>query len=149
MRLLRTFIFVLMPFAVMAFALSSCGGGDDTSHTATTSATYTAPANPGGRLCTLQCSEANNYCHESCDLHQRKCVSEIQARALQDYESYTRAQFASHSAIDLHPRDFERMGSCDSDKASCTADCENNFQQCYTRCGGTVTKTTSCQSFCF
>jgi hypothetical protein len=116
---------------------------------ATHTATYDPPPTPGGRLCSLQCSEANNYCRQTCDLVNRKCVSEIQARALQDYESYTRQQFTNHDAIDLHPRDFERTNSCDDAKATCTANCEGDFQMCYTNCGGVVTKNSSCQFLCF
>ncbi len=127
-------------------ALAGCG---ETAGSAAKTYSYTLPETPGGRLCVAQCSDAQNYCSQGCDLHQRECVGKVQAQALKDYDKYTRDQFAAHQPIELRPRDFERTVDCDGDKARCNADCAAPYRACYTTCGGTVAVTSSCQLLCF
>jgi len=133
-----------LPFLslLILIALTACGP-------ALESATYTLPPTAGGRMCTHQCSEAQDYCHQTCDLKQRQCVTEVQTRALTDYDNYTRAQFFNHEPIELTPSDFERQGPCTKDRNACANDCDRTFQGCYSDCGGTVSMTSSCQFLCF
>lgn len=137
---MRFYAPVLLAFLLV---LSGCGGEAPKNYS------YTLPPTPGGRLCTNQCVDAQNFCHQTCDLDNRKCVSKVQTQALQDYDKYTREQFSSHLAIDLRPRDFERMASCDSQKKSCSDECESHYQVCYQTCGGKVDTSTSCLFLCF
>jgi len=123
-------------------ALGACG-------TATDSASYTPPDTPGGRLCTHQCSEAQDYCRQSCGMDQRQCTTAQQAQALRDYDSYTIDQFRLHQQIELLPRDFEHTNQCTEDHEDCTSICERRFQTCYENCGGTVHVESSCQFLCF
>lgn len=116
---------------------------------ATKTYSYQPPETPGGRFCTNECSEAQDYCQQACDLTQRQCVERIQAQALQDYDKYTREQFASHQSIDLRPSDFERLEPCTIAKSGCYNSCEIHHQSCYESCGGKVNVTTSCQFLCF
>jgi hypothetical protein len=123
--------------------LAACAGP------AAKSVSYTPPDTPGGRLCTGQCGQAQDYCREDCDLHQRQCVSKVQTQALLDYEKYMSEQFLHSDSIELRARDFERMSPCDDVFRSCKNDCESQFQGCYENCGGKVDVTTSCQALCF
>ncbi|MBV8060947.1 MAG: hypothetical protein JO126_09315 [Alphaproteobacteria bacterium] len=107
------------------------------------------PQTPGGRLCSLQCGEAQDYCHQTCDLHYRTCMNNVQAAAVSEYDAYTRAQFAAHEAITLHPRDFEHPDTCDTTRKSCMDDCDQHQQTCFQGCGGQIDTTHSCQYFCF
>jgi hypothetical protein len=135
------FVFLI---GLMGFlCLAGCAGP------ATKTYTFIPPETPGGRLCTGQCQEAQSYCQETCDLHNRQCVGKVQAKALEDYEKYTRDQFESHEAVELRPRDFERTDACDSAKKSCESDCQDNYKVCYGNCGGKITMTTSCQFLCY
>jgi hypothetical protein len=110
---------------------------------------YTLPSTPGGRMCSHQCSEAQDYCLQSCDIKQRTCVMEVQTRAMNDYDKYTRDQYSRHEAIELNPSDFERQGPCTGIRATCAAACDKHFQSCYQECGGEVNITSSCQFLCF
>lgn len=112
-------------------------------------ASYTLPPTPGGRLCTHQCVEAQDYCHQSCSLSQRQCVMKIQTQAMSDYDTYTRDQFSRHEAIELLPSDFERHAPCDDTQKSCTDECDKHYQTCYQECGGHVSVNSSCQFLCF
>lgn len=111
--------------------------------------TFTPPPTPGGRMCANQCRLAHDYCIEACDLKHRTCVANVQARALQDYDKYTREQFNTNQPMDLFLSDFERMHPCDDVRDSCNRDCENGYRICYGSCGGTVSFTGSCQFLCF
>jgi len=123
-------------------ALAACSAASET-------VSYTLPPTPGGRMCTHQCVEAEDYCTETCDLKQRQCVMEVQTRAMSDYDAYTRAQFFTHEPIELRPSDFERQAPCTEDRKECTASCDKHYQICYGDCGGQVAVTSSCQFLCF
>jgi hypothetical protein len=129
--------------------LAVTGCADDVAAPATKSYTYTLPDTPGGRQCTNQCREAQDYCHQDCDLTYRDCVGKVQVQALQDYDRYTRDQFANHQAIELQPHNFERTTACDEAKKTCMTACEPPYQSCFQSCGGKVNVTTSCQYMCF
>jgi hypothetical protein len=111
-----------LAFFVCLLALAGC------TNEAAKTYSYTLPSTPGGRLCTNQCVEATEYCHQTCDLHNRQCINDVQTEALRDYDSYTRDQFASHQPIELRPRDFERTAPCDTARKSCMNDCEDHHQ---------------------
>ena len=100
-------------------------------------------------MCADQCRLADDYCDEGCDMKQNACVKKVQAQALQDYDKYTREQFAAHEAIELRPRDFERTASCDDARKSCGDDCKSHYQACYVSCGGKIETTSSCQYLCY
>ncbi|MFY9287258.1 MAG: hypothetical protein WAO98_02025 [Alphaproteobacteria bacterium] len=127
----------------LLLGLTACTG------VATTKASYTLPSNPGGRVCTSQCNEARHFCAQNCDLDHRRCIMNVQSQAMQDYERYTREQFAIRGAVELRPRDFERSAPCDADKKSCSDNCESHYQPCYEGCGGKIETISSCQFFCF
>lgn len=129
------------------FALIMTACGQDI----TTGTSFKQPQTPGGRLCTLQCGEAQDYCHKNCDLHDRTCTNDAQANAMRDYDAYTRTQFAAHEAITLHPRDFEHRETCDTARKSCMDDCDSHYQTCFQGCGGQIQSETThaCQFFCF
>ena len=129
-------------FLVALFFLSAC-------EPATKSASYTLPPTAGGRLCSHQCVEAQDYCHQSCSLHQRQCVMQVQTRAMSDYDAYTREQFSHHEPIELRPSDFERQAPCSDYVKDCTDACDKKYQTCYQECGGQVNLTNSCQFLCF
>lgn len=130
-------------FLAFPLALASCAGP------AAETYSYTPPDTPGGRLCTGQCQEARDYCREGCDLSQRACFNKMQAQALQDYDQYTRDQFASHQTIELSPHDFEYSARCDGVQKSCDGDCEDRYRMCYQNCGGKAEKSSSCRFLCF
>ena len=136
----------LMKRLILAALLcvTACSGD-----TAAVGYTLTPPATPGGRLCTTQCSEARDYCGESCDLQYRQCIIQIQSQALHDYDQYTVQQFASHSPIELRVSDFERTSTCDEVKKDCTGLCDRHHRSCYADCGGAVNESTTCQFLCF
>src|SRR5262249_48091127 len=110
---------------------------------------YTAPDNPGGRLCTTECGHAQDACMDGCLIQQRQCTTHVQAQALIDYEKYMSEQFLHAGAIELRPRDFERMAPCDEDLRSCKESCARPYRSCYESCGGAVSRTTSCKFLCF
>jgi hypothetical protein len=111
--------------------------------------TYKPPATAGGMQCVNQCNQARDFCQQSCDLHNRECVRDVQTQALHDYDAYTREQFQSHAPIEFRPRDFERMTPCDDQKRECTENCKTHYGSCYESCGGKVETPSSCQFLCF
>ena len=135
---MRSFILAFL----LLGSLTACGEAVKTTH-------FTLPVTPGGRVCSNQCAEAKNYCHQNCTLDHRRCVGQTQMQAIYDYDKYTREQFASHAAIELRPRDFERTAGCDTANKSCISDCERPYEQCYKGCGGTIETISSCQFLCF
>jgi hypothetical protein len=137
---MRFISFVLLVFLAV---LSACAAPAERHFS------YMPPETPGGRLCVNQCSQANTYCHESCDLNSRQCVMKVQTQAMQDYDQYTREQFQAGAPIEFHPHDFERMTPCADGKKECMENCESQFTSCYKTCGGKVDATTSCQFMCF
>ena len=126
------------------FLAAACAEGE-----AVKTASYTPPANPGGRLCIAQCGTAREYCRQDCDFEVRDCIGQAQSRALQDYDRYTRDQFAARQPVELRPRDFERTGECEDMKKRCANKCENPYQTCYKNCGGKIDIQSSCQFLCF
>ena len=131
--------------AFLLLALCACAAREE----ATTTYTFEPVETPGGALCVGECGDARNYCEEACDYANRACTRDVQVQALQDYEAYARAQFEAHEPIELRASDFERMKPCDDAKKSCLANCSDHYRMCYQNCGGKVTATTSCQSYCF
>lgn len=134
----------LMHLLLLAFVawLSACAPAAE-------SVSYTLPPTAGGRLCARQCTEAQTYCRQTCDIRQRQCVMKVQAQAMSDYDTYTRQQFSLHQPIELLPSDFERQSSCTNTQKDCAADCDHDYQGCFQECGGQVSKTSSCQFMCF
>jgi hypothetical protein len=137
---MRLFLFVLL--------LASLAGLDACTP-AYESVAYTLPPTAGGRQCARQCLEAQDYCHQTCDIEQRTCVMKVQAQAISDYDKYTREQFFSRQPIELSPSDFERQTPCNNGHRECGAACDRPYQTCYQDCGGTVSVTSSCQFLCF
>ena len=136
----------LKPFLCgLLLLLTACGGGAPSYQTTT----YTLPKTPGGRLCATQCAEARDYCRESCALDVRACYNDMQSKAQQDYDLYTRAHFADRKSIKLLPSDFEHPEACVAEKKTCIGTCIKPYNACYTSCGGVVTTTSYCQFLCF
>ena len=130
---------------VMVFCLlAACRDGPVYQNTS-----YALPTTPGGRMCATQCSEARDYCHQTCDLDNRACYNNVQSAAEADYDRYARERFQSHLGVDRLPSDFEHPEACIAAKKSCNADCDRPYNSCYRDCGGQVTVTTSCQFLCF
>jgi hypothetical protein len=127
---------------LVSLGLLACSAGPDKT-------SYILPATAGGRMCAHQCSEAQDYCHQTCDLKLRQCATDVQAQAIRDYDNYTRQQFFSHQPIELTPSDFEHEAPCEALHKSCDEDCERPYRRCYQDCGGTVDVTNSCQFLCF
>jgi hypothetical protein len=134
--------FVFLLLVTCLAALSACAP-------ASTSVSYTLPPTAGGRMCSHQCLEAQDYCYQSCDLKQRSCVTDVQTQAMTDYDNYTRAQFFSHQPIELNPSDFERQTRCTEKRRQCGEACDRPYQTCYQECGGKVNLDSSCQFLCF
>jgi len=135
--------------AVLAFVLmlSACGGGAGGGD----SALPPLPQKPGARMCASQCHEAQNYCNQTCDLDNRSCVNDAQAKAIHDYDSYAREHFLDGSPVTLRPSDFENMTGCNGEKASCATACDKAFRTCYNGCLGPPKPTpqSSCSFLCF
>jgi hypothetical protein len=122
--------------------LSGCGTAKDVTN-------YALPPTAGGRLCSHECLEAQDYCHRTCDIRKRLCVNDAQARAIEDYDKYTREQYAQHLPIELTPRDFERQKTCVTDRTDCGLLCDRHYDGCFQDCGGRISVTSSCQYLCF
>ena len=128
---------------VCLLALAACVGPASKSYV------YIPPPTPGGRICSNQCREAQDYCRETCEFVQRQCTSGVQAQALVDYEKYMSDRFLHESPIEMRARDFEHAAPCDKSFQRCTNKCEEQYSGCFQDCGGKVEKTTSCQFLCF
>ena len=139
--------FASLVFLALLPLLAGCGG--ETAAPAVKTLSYEPIETPGGRMCAVQCTQAQDYCKQGCDLEYRQCVTDIQKQAIKDYESYTRQQFASHEAIELRPRDFERTSACSEERGKCAQECDGTYQGCYQTCGGKIDIRTSCQFLCF
>jgi hypothetical protein len=120
--------------------LSACGEAKE-------DVRYIQPPSAGGRLCAAQCHNSADFCEKDCDIGLRACMTEMQQRAMVDYEKYAQGQWLSHEPLELRPRDFERPDKCS--RASCHRKCEEKHQTCYEACGGEVKKTSSCSFLCF
>jgi len=134
----RLLVLLLLPF------LAACA-----TPPAAESYVFIPPDSPGGRLCLSQCTEAESFCSEGCDIAQRQCVTGVEQQAITDYDRYTRMQFASGEPIELRPRDFERTVPCDDARHSCDESCDKHYRSCYETCGGKVDVISSCQFLCF
>ena len=122
-------------FLFMVILVAGCSAGGSFVPPAYT---LTPPANPGGRMCTLQCAQAREYCRESCGYTHRQCVTDVQAAGMRYYAEYAKEQFATNQSIELRPRDFEQATGCDNAQTACTEDCESVYRLCFGNCGGTV-----------
>lgn len=122
--------------------LAGCGGGGGGKEAATR---YVLPEKAGGRMCAFQCRNAFEHCSESCGLSERGCYNDTQAQAIKDYEAYTREQFMARAPVELRPRDFERIGQCES--KSCRSACKTTYDRCFASCGGEIIEPSSCTTF--
>ncbi|MDX2028456.1 MAG: hypothetical protein SFW62_07460 [Alphaproteobacteria bacterium] len=128
-------------FLLLTLMLPGCAASETHS--------YITPPTPGGRLCASQCQEAKDYCSETCHIQQRQCVTRVQGQALMDYQKYTAGQYFQRQAIELRPRDFERMTPCNDALKTCSDKCEDHYRACFESCGGQVKTESSCQFMCF
>jgi hypothetical protein len=135
--------FSALLFLVLVFALAGCEPAANVTNF------VPPPPSRGADMCLNACRQGEDYCLEGCDLAQRSCTQKIQEQAMQDYDKYTREQFAEGGDIDLYPHDFERLAPCNKARTQCASDCENDYKACYSGCGGKVFTTTTCQVLCY
>jgi hypothetical protein len=85
---------------------------------------YTPPASPEGRVCTSQCANAQQQCHNQQDAAYQSCQRQHDA-AMRNYQA----------CKDAGGKQCQSPPYCSSSSRS---DCENPYKQCYTNCGGTI-----------
>jgi len=119
----------------VALILSAC---EDGSMGDSPAYIYVAPHTPGGVICIDQCHEAFDFCHKVCAMEFHACVSDVQAAAQHEYESYAKEQFNAHKPAERKPSEFEHIAPCVDANERCVSRCDTPYNSCYSSCGGLI-----------
>ena len=98
---------------------------------------YYPPEEREGKFCISTCSASKSQCINNCENREQTCI--MNARTID-------ALMCSKNAENCDDYRYSSHYECNSH--SCKADCEVQYNQCYTNCGGTVETRTVCVANC-
>lgn len=107
-----------------------------------TSYSYAPPTNQNGQMCTMQCLQTKNMCEQMCDMRQDNCDMRARDDARYRYRDYERRRREDRQPVDRSMDSFY-YPSCNKD-----CRCVENYNDCFTLCGGRVLVHKTCQAFC-
>jgi hypothetical protein len=98
---------------------------------------FAMPLTGGGRLCVIQCQQAQEFCGKQCNLGQNECIQKMQLRAIHAFNTYAAERFRQSLPVERQPYQFEQPDACMADQ-TCINDCASTYRGCYSGCGGQV-----------
>ena len=117
--------------------LSACGPIYNTSYQ------YHPPTSLQGRQCIVQCSRTKEACQHHCNSDVNQCRSLAMQQANFDYNAYVNARNVRREPVERDLNSFYNPSQCNT---SCN--CEPEFNNCYTLCGGHIETIRKCVAFC-
>jgi len=130
-------LFLCVAFSSLSCLMTACGPMYKTTYE------YHPPENQRGRMCLNHCLDIKNECRAICNNHNDVCKDQAMQRAQMDFESYQHAQRETQQPITKTVNDFYNPWGCSE---SCH--CEQQYNQCYSNCGGEVVPVQTCVAFC-
>lgn len=125
-------------FVILILSLFGCGSIYQTIYS------YQPPQTQEGKVCVSQCMQIKKTCQHICLLQDRNCrLTEHQA-AYYRYTQYQASRTAHGLPVERHINDFDQSYS----KCFQSCSCEVGFNQCYQKCGGTISEHKECTAFC-
>ena len=136
----------------LLFLLAACGPPQPYFQT-----TYqmVPPPSENGRMCANNCLMMQQNCRGSCSIQSQQCsINNTLAQqnahheAEEEYEDYVRDRQAIGKLIKKKREDFYSAPSNDCSTEACTSQCANDYNMCYTNCGGQIIPHTNCVANC-
>lgn len=121
-----------------ALLLTACGPIYRTDYT------YVPPKSSKGPMCIAQCEQSRNTCNQMCEMQKQTCRAQGRQTALLEYQIYKNDQERSGRKVKKTIDDFDHS-YYDCDHA---CGCQENFNICYTACGGQIQEHRVCTAFC-
>lgn len=122
--------------------LAACGPQMRTDYT------LTPPASAKGKQCANSCYYVREGCVNTCEYSRHNCPASYGGVGVGvGYVHYRHRSF-SGSGIGFGSGFYDDDRSCHFNATACTENCEIQYRQCFTSCGGTVSTTTSCVENC-
>jgi len=122
---------------ILCLLLASCGPVYRTNYT------YIPPKAWRGRQCVNKCLKERTYCNIECRKTYQSCIYGAQEASKPAYRAYVKQRTAAGKEIWANPNDFADTYNCNKN-----CNCEPQYRQCYTNCGGQVVGTTVCVADC-
>lgn len=132
MVLLKKFVWILL----LAMVVTGCGPVYRTSYS------YVPPPGMNGRMCIMQCIQAKNMCDQMCEMKHENCKSRRMNEARYYYDDYKQQRLAQGKSVDRSLNSFN-YSSCNQN-----CHCVENYNDCYSLCGGQVLVHRQCTAFC-
>ena len=127
----------ILILVISTLILSACGPIYSTTYT------YEPPQEWRGRKCVNRCLEDKSYCKVQDERLNRDCRRDEQLAAVPAYIFYVSEQKKLGKPIDRSQDSFANYSNCRTNSG-----CENNYNQCYSNCGGHVITNRVCTAFC-
>lgn len=106
---------------------------------------YYPPKSPEGQYCANQCLNGKSQCEANCQLAKDNCELRADADAERDFRDYERNRIRDNKPVERTKDSFRR--TC-FEETSCQNTCGQNYNLCFTNCGGQITTYSKCTSFC-
>jgi hypothetical protein len=112
---------------------------------------FIPPASDMGRMCAAQCLTSKDQClttkQLSTELAKEHCENDERERARKDYASYAKSRKDKGKKVDRTEDSFYSRARCER-AGGTLSNCNENYHQCYTTCGGQVVAQSICVANC-
>ena len=132
-------IFIIL-IGVATFSVTACSPIYKTGYN------YAPPPSHEGLMCVDHCMGMKTLCEQTCETKQSKCEYDAKKDASDDYDHYVREREYKGREVKKDKYDFDRSSSCS--QSSCQQECAENYNSCYSSCGGGVSSSKQCTAFC-
>jgi len=105
---------------------------------------YDPPDTPEGKACIFQCENTRMQCEQLDDMRNNNC----EQRAEMKYETCKQKAEIAYEKCKSSGGKYCIEGWCNKETCSSTNQCVNQYQRCYSTCGGRVTSETRCVAHC-
>ena len=133
MQKLLTSILIL----ISTLLLQACGPQYKTTYS------YVQPKSTEARMCTMQCNQSKQLCDRLCRADYESCQ-----RSARDDARYRYDDYASRCQVEGKPIDRDLNSFYNSHGCRQQCECMEDYNGCFTSCGGDVIATTQCVAFC-
>ena len=134
---IKKIFFTTILLATVAALVTACGPVYETHYS------YVSPKSWRGKQCVNRCLRDRSRCQSRCQRNNQSCRNTANLAAMPAYLSYVEQAKKNNDPVWKNVSDFADYSQCNS---SC--DCESNYRQCFTNCGGDVIANTQCVAFC-
>ncbi len=112
---------------------------------------FIPPTSDMGRMCAAQCLTSKDQClttkQLTAELAKERCLNDERERARKEYASYAKSRTDKGKKVDRTEDSFYSRARCDQ-AGGTLSDCNENYHQCYTTCGGQVVAQSICVAHC-